>query len=693
MSELHPVVPRENDERVGDVIFVHGLGGDYQRTWAVKGDPDDCWPKRLGEDIPHIGVWSLQYEAAPSAFVGSAMALVFLARNVLEALRAQGIGRKPLIFITHSLGGLLVKQMLHTASESTNQEWKAILEQTKAVIFFATPHAGADLATIVSQLSPLLRLTSLPKELETEDPRLLELDNWYRDQVQTQGIQTLAYCETQRTSILPGVRRIIVSSRSANPFIPHVEPIPLARNHLTICKLGREDIATYTNVRDFVSRNLAERYRVRGRIISPVDGYGLAGAVVKIAVGETIVRSMTDQEGNFEIFLDRRSERLTLLASGKTAETRLSTFLDAEWDQMIEKVLSLELKPDIEIEGTVVWCGSESPITRARSIPIQDAEICIDILGDKEPSRRTGEDGFFRISCPRTAEPRFSLCVSAPNAFTAIFPVDHDASAMEVMLPLARSCTTSLHRTLLLQSICDDVELRFLRVEGGTFRLGPDDEGAVCEVSVEDFLISQYPITCQQFSVFLQQRPDIEPKGWPRRLYAEGRAHYPATDVTWYEAILFCDWLTEQTGVRHRLPTEAEWERTASGPSGTRTYPWGFDEDFKKRCNSRLSWGQTESGRATVVDAYPLGRSPFGAWDLVGNVLEWTNSLYQPYPYVPDDGREDQVAPGSRVARGGSFQSRIDEVTCAKRHPADPNQLAPWIGFRVVRELTKEELR
>ncbi len=128
---------------------------------------------------------------------------------------------------------------------------------------------------------------------------------------------------------------------------------------------------------------------------------------------------------------------------------------------------------------------------------------------------------------------------------------------------------------------------------------------------------------------------------------------YPVVGVSWFEAVAYCHWLSKQTGIEFRLPSEAQWEKAARGSDG-RTYPWGDIWDTK-RANSSESGVQ----KTTPVGTYPDGASPYGALDMAGNVWEWCATPWgKPYPYQPEDEWQTPYLEANadrRVLRGGAW--------------------------------------
>jgi hypothetical protein len=225
----------ENDERVADVVFVHGLGGDGLQTWHPDGSKDKFWPKWIYEKRRDVGVWSLEYEAAKTKWTGDALALPDRAVDILGRLSLAGLGQKPIIFVTHSLGGLVVKEMLKRGTNSKNNDWTKLCSVVRGVAFIATPHSGSDLTGYFKFVESFARTTAAIDDLEAHHPRLHELNTWFRDNVSDMKITVLDFYETKPTKAF-GFGAIVVNRTSANSGVSLTEPIPIEEDHISICK-------------------------------------------------------------------------------------------------------------------------------------------------------------------------------------------------------------------------------------------------------------------------------------------------------------------------------------------------------------------------------------------------------------------------------------------------------------------------
>lgn len=258
-----------SDERSADIVLIHGLDGDAKLTWmpippsigllrrfwrrltcttvereVIVG----FWPEWLATDFPEAGIWSLAYPAASSAWLGTAMPLPDRARQVLQLMRLKGLGKRPLIFIVHSLGGLLVKQLLKAAHTLNNPEWAQISAATIGILFLATPHSGASLATFVDLFRVISRRNWTIRDLAAHEPHLRDLNEWFRSNFDGLGLRAHVLRESQ-----PVGRLIVVNPSSADPGITHVRVIPVDKNHINICKPTSRDDQVFLETRQFIA--------------------------------------------------------------------------------------------------------------------------------------------------------------------------------------------------------------------------------------------------------------------------------------------------------------------------------------------------------------------------------------------------------------------------------------------------------
>jgi formylglycine-generating enzyme required for sulfatase activity len=234
-------------------------------------------------------------------------------------------------------------------------------------------------------------------------------------------------------------------------------------------------------------------------------------------------------------------------------------------------------------------------------------------------------------------------------------------------------------------------------IPAGPFTMGsrpdddvPDDEKPQHEVDLPAYRMGVYSVTNRQYAEFVKQAKHPAPKkaGWLGQSPPQNKLEHPVVGVTWYDAKAYCEWLSQKTERAYRLPSEAEWEKAARGDDG-RAYPWGSEWDAA-RCNC------SASGTAPVA-SHAAGQSPYECYDMVGNVWEWTCTLWGrgwrvpdfQYPYQAHDGREDLEADETmhRVFRGGSFEDDVRDLRCSARRWYAPDNADKTRGFRVVLDI------
>jgi formylglycine-generating enzyme required for sulfatase activity/3',5'-cyclic AMP phosphodiesterase CpdA/energy-coupling factor transporter ATP-binding protein EcfA2 len=242
-----------------------------------------------------------------------------------------------------------------------------------------------------------------------------------------------------------------------------------------------------------------------------------------------------------------------------------------------------------------------------------------------------------------------------------------------------------------------------VRVESGEFTMGSDEwerEQPIHRVYLDEFMIGKYPVTNEEFKAFMsddgyKKQEFWTPEGWGWReeekifepLYWHDRKwngpNFPVVGVSWYEAAAYARWLSQTTGDKYTLPTEAQWEKAARGGKGL-VYPWGNNFD-KNLCNSE------ESGlrRTSPVGTFPAGASPYGCMDMAGNVWEWCGDRYKDdyYKKSPAKNPQGPSAGSARVIRGGSWGGGGWNCRCAFRGALHPAARADDLGFRLVRAL------
>ncbi len=214
--------------------------------------------------------------------------------------------------------------------------------------------------------------------------------------------------------------------------------------------------------------------------------------------------------------------------------------------------------------------------------------------------------------------------------------------------------------------------------------VGADEDFGEVTDQVDNFVMSKYLVTNAQFAIFARAADGYRnPRWWDfsddaRRWFnlRKGTAESgfsgdarPRENVNWYEAMAFANWLANLLGMKVTLPTIAQWQRAAKGDDD-RYFPWG-NEYNEENCNTL----ETGLKTTTPVDRYQKGASPYGVYDMAGNVWEWTLNTAA----AAERGRDFR-----RAVAGGSYVSPCDRAQTSFRYYLDPRVRYSSIGIRLV---------
>ena len=216
----------------------------------------------------------------------------------------------------------------------------------------------------------------------------------------------------------------------------------------------------------------------------------------------------------------------------------------------------------------------------------------------------------------------------------------------------------------MILSGCESSPKGMVLVPGGNFTMGSDkvdtdqhalkvglnkpwyaDESPSLKLYLKDFYIDKYEVTRLQYYIFCQATDYRPPRIWGGEKFPDGTGNHPVSHVSFYDAAAYAAWAGK------RLPTEAEWEKTARGPDHY-IYPWGNEFDFSSANVSPSA--KTKQGRGLKpVGSFPQGVSFYGTYDMIGNVWEWVWDYYLPYPNSTHEWKEKEKK--QLVVRGMSY--------------------------------------
>jgi hypothetical protein len=343
----------------------------------------------------------MEYDAAPSKWRGSSMPIADRATSLLDLMDVGGLGARPLIFITHSLGGLVVKQMLQGVRTNTNvnREWKRISDHVRGIVFFSTPHNGSLAATALGRFWPARPGANI-RDLTANNSQLRQLNQWFRNNIDPRQIQLLVYCETQSTR---GIR--VVDQGSADPGMPGVDPIPLDFDHVDVCKILSKD-HRYQGVVRFIKRALEER-ATPPRIRSDVS---------LLEAAETVVARFRELDSKISVGV---SSALRFRADW-TAEQR---------DDLVEKLLALAYSEiSLSKARTAISHLAEEVKARSTTSPAESLDVSTEIL---EACKR-----YLVALCPNDGVTPFPSTTALQEFLNEIVEA-RDAARVEAVLTVA----------------------------------------------------------------------------------------------------------------------------------------------------------------------------------------------------------------------------------------------------------------
>jgi hypothetical protein len=363
-----------------DAIFVHGAETDIEQCWHPPGHPEFSLPKMLAKELPYVCSWSLGYTSTLYRRKGFTLRLEKQAAQTIRELANRYIGRRKVVFVAHSVGGLLVKHVLRFASESKDEEWKRIVEKTKGVVFLSTPHFGFRMVKLARWLSylPTINDALLADLLDLEG--LGQLNKDFLDIVQERTIEVEAYYEAKRSSGLLWLATK-VSEKSATLGEPVAKPAPLIADHEGVCKPVGPDDHVYRSVRKFVRKCFA----------GPVNDIFISYAHEDEGAADTLRAHFKPLARQFSthIWTDR------LIETGDAWQTEIMKHMESS--RVAVLLLSKAFLESEFITGTelpLLWRKADTEGIRIICVPLERVET---------------EQLSFKYSVPEGGEKRFDL--------------------------------------------------------------------------------------------------------------------------------------------------------------------------------------------------------------------------------------------------------------------------------------------
>jgi len=233
-------------------------------------------------------------------------------------------------------------------------------------------------------------------------------------------------------------------------------------------------------------------------------------------------------------------------------------------------------------------------------------------------------------------------------------------------------------------------------IPGGTYTRGStevEDEQPIHRCTVDSFYLAVYPVTNEEYRRFVVESGHSPPRPagpqyaiWEGNSFPPEQANRPVVQISWSDAMAYCDWLGSVSGYKIRLTSEAEWEYAARGGLEGKIYPWG-DEDPADRAVYDLLW----TGPLSIPEVGTKASNGYGLFDMAGLVWEWCRDFYHRRYYELPEATEPNpvnLAPSlQRVQRGGSWMTGFRTLRCAYRGKHRPDAATIGFGLRIACEI------
>ncbi len=369
-------------------------------------------------------------------------------------------------------------------------------------------------------------------------------------------------------------------------------------------------------------------------------------------------------------------------------------------DRMVQKLLAkdpkdryqstLELREELERYGATAGPSDLRPslnpelqraIAAASSLPLQDSGR-VTRQDDQTPAQRTDPPGTLsldqRATVPEPEKPRVApapkekskdgrrkIWIIASASLLIVVLIVGIVSVVSLRRPSPQKQEVTVRQ---LAPVLEDAHGRMLLVPTGKFLFNSVDDHTPREVDLPAFYIDETEVSNAEYRRFCEATGHTPPT--PTEYTAQ--PNYPVSNVSYSDAAAYAAWAGK------RLPTEEEWEKAARGTDG-RIYPWGNEP-----------WTSGIPDKLQPVDSLASRKSPFGAYNMAGNVSEWTSSQYN--PSATDRNAMNRLLHNTsysndwRIVKGGSFEPGSREgFDASKQSPLPIDARSPWIGFRCVR--------